>query len=98
MLSNEKQKVLELYADGRKFFKLRQFGEAKKKFAEALKIDFNDGIFPLNIDGDIYAQVEQDLNVEPKDGPCALYYVKSKEFEIKPPPNDWDGVFEMTSK
>jgi hypothetical protein len=98
VLSKEKQQVLQLYAEGRKLFKLRNFAQAKVKFAEALKIDFEDGIFPLNIDEDVSRIVEQDLNLEPKDGPSALYYVKSKEFEQKPPPDDWDGVFEMTSK
>ncbi|HTX72302.1 MAG TPA: tetratricopeptide repeat protein [Rectinemataceae bacterium] len=43
MISEDKRKVLDLFAQGRKLYKLMQFQEAKKYFGEALKIDSKDG-------------------------------------------------------
>jgi tetratricopeptide (TPR) repeat protein len=43
MISEEKRKVLELFAQGRKLYKLMQFDEAQKYFGEALKTDPTDG-------------------------------------------------------
>ncbi|MFP4483649.1 MAG: tetratricopeptide repeat protein [Spirochaetaceae bacterium] len=43
MISEEKQKVLEHFAQGRKLYKLMEFAEAEKQFIRALKIDPNDG-------------------------------------------------------
>ena len=47
MITEEKRKVLELFAQGRRLYKLMQFQEAKKFFGEALKIDGKDG--PSNV-------------------------------------------------
>ncbi len=43
MISDNKRKVLELFAEGRKFYKIMNFEKAKGFFAEALKVDENDG-------------------------------------------------------
>lgn len=43
MITDEKQQVLELFAEGRKQYKLMQFNRAKDYFAKALKIDPEDG-------------------------------------------------------
>lgn len=43
MISAEKQKLLGLFAEGRKQYKLMEFGSAKKRFEEALRIDPKDG-------------------------------------------------------
>jgi hypothetical protein len=43
MISEEKRKVLDLFAEGRKFYKIMNFEKAKGLFAEALKVDENDG-------------------------------------------------------
>jgi tetratricopeptide (TPR) repeat protein len=43
MVTEEKRKVLDLFAQGRKLYKLMQFDEAVKYFGEALKVDPNDG-------------------------------------------------------
>lgn len=43
MITEEKRKVLDLFAQGRKLYKLMQFSEAQKYFGEALKTDPNDG-------------------------------------------------------
>ncbi len=43
MISEKKRKVLELFVEGRKSYKLMNFEKAKGFFAEALKIDEDDG-------------------------------------------------------
>lgn len=41
---------------------------------------------------------EMGLKVLPGDGPSELYLERSKEFKQTPPPDDWDGVYVMTTK
>ncbi len=43
MISGQKKKVLELFADGRKHYKLMSFAKAKECFAAALEVDSDDG-------------------------------------------------------
>jgi len=43
MITEEKKRVLDLFARGRKLYKLMQFEEALKFFGQALKIDAEDG-------------------------------------------------------
>jgi len=43
MISEEKKKILDIFAQGRKKYKLSDFKGAQKLFAEALKIDSEDG-------------------------------------------------------
>lgn len=43
MISEDKRKVLELFGDGRKLYKLMQFSEARDFFVRALQLDPNDG-------------------------------------------------------
>ncbi|MBN2509872.1 MAG: hypothetical protein JXB03_06330 [Spirochaetales bacterium] len=43
MISEDKQKVLNHFSEGRKLYKLMQFDEAIKEFSKALKIDAEDG-------------------------------------------------------
>lgn len=43
MISEKKRKVLELFEEGRKYYKLMDFSKAKVLFMEALKIDPEDG-------------------------------------------------------
>jgi hypothetical protein len=43
MVSDEKKMVLALFAEGRELYKKQDFPRAKRKFAEALKIDSSDG-------------------------------------------------------
>ncbi|HUW39663.1 MAG TPA: hypothetical protein VMV90_01530 [Rectinemataceae bacterium] len=47
MITEEKRKVLELFAQGRRLYKLMHFQEARQYFGEALKIDSRDG--PSNV-------------------------------------------------
>ncbi|HDP81251.1 MAG TPA: tetratricopeptide repeat protein [Spirochaetes bacterium] len=41
---------------------------------------------------------EKALQARPQDGPSELYLERSKAFKLNPPPEDWDGVFVMTTK
>ena len=43
MISDTKKKVLELFTEGRKNYKLMKFNVAKDLFAKALKVDPEDG-------------------------------------------------------
>lgn len=73
MITEEKRKVLEMFAEGRKLYKLMQFDQARKYFIEALKVDS-------------------------QDGPSKVYLARCKHYVENPPPDDWDGVFVMTTK
>ena len=73
MISDTKKKVLELFNEGRKNYKLMKFDEAKDFFSKALKVD-------------------------PEDGPSKVYFARCKHYLQSPPPEDWDGVFVMTTK
>jgi hypothetical protein len=73
MISEEKAKVLQLFAEGRKYYKLMDFGRAKDYFSEALKVDT-------------------------EDGPSKVYFERCQHYIDNPPPEDWDGVFVMTTK
>ncbi len=41
---------------------------------------------------------EEALKMEPNDGPSGLYLERARAFKLNPPPDDWDGVFTMTTK
>jgi hypothetical protein len=43
LISDDKKKVLELFAQGRNLYKMKKFEEAKEFFKQALQIDKNDG-------------------------------------------------------
>ncbi|MCX8028937.1 MAG: tetratricopeptide repeat protein [Brevinematales bacterium] len=38
------------------------------------------------------------LKIDPKDGPSKVYVERCNEYIQNPPPNDWDGVYEMKTK
>lgn len=73
MVSETKMKVLDLFAEGRRAYKLMDFQKALDCFSEALKLD-------------------------PQDGPSRVYFQRCKHYIANPPPEDWDGVFVMTTK
>jgi len=73
MVSDKKKKVVELFTQGRREYKLMEFKKAKQYFSEALKVD-------------------------PEDGPSKVYLERCEHLIESPPPEDWDGVFVMTTK
>lgn len=38
------------------------------------------------------------LEVDPNDGPSKVYHARCRHYIESPPPEDWDGVFVMTTK
>jgi len=73
VITEEKKRVLELFAQGRKFYKLMKFAEARPLFEEALRLDDSDG-------------------------PAKVYLARCQHYIQEPPPEDWDGVFDMKTK
>jgi len=56
MITEEKKRLLELFAEGRKLYKLMKFAEASERFTAALAIDPNDGPSKVYLDRcDTYA-------------------------------------------
>lgn len=43
MITEEKKQILDLFAEGRKYYKLMEFAKAKESFAKALELDPEDG-------------------------------------------------------
>ena len=73
MITEAKRKMLEYFAEGRRYYKMMQFKEARGAFAKALTVDA-------------------------EDGPSKKYLERCEEFIRNPPPEDWDGVYEMKTK
>ena len=38
------------------------------------------------------------LSIDSSDTPSSVYIERCKEFKLKPPPDDWDGIFTMRTK
>lgn len=73
MISEEKRKVLSLFEEGRGLYKERSFEEALKKFAQALKIDKEDG--PSKV---YYARCKHYMNNPPSDDWDGVFVMTSK--------------------
>ncbi|TFG85478.1 MAG: hypothetical protein E4H20_00080 [Spirochaetales bacterium] len=50
MISEEKKRVLELFGEGRKLYKLMRFEDAVARFQAALDVDPNDGPSKVYLD------------------------------------------------
>jgi class 3 adenylate cyclase/CHASE2 domain-containing sensor protein len=72
-LTEDKQKIIQIYNQGLKTYRQKEFEKALTKFKECLSID-------------------------PDDGPSKTYLKRCEEYIKNPPPEDWDGVFIMTTK
>jgi hypothetical protein len=73
MITEQKKQALDLFAKGRKLYKMMQFADARTAFLEALDAD-------------------------PADSPSKVYAERCAYYIDNPPPEDWDGVFTMTTK
>jgi len=73
MISPEKQKVLDFFSEGRKLYKLMNFGEAMKLFAEALRVDPDDG--PSKV---YYARCNHYMKEPPPDDWDGVFVMKTK--------------------
>ena len=43
-------------------------------------------------------EFQRTLDIKPDDGPSLTYLKRCKEYLSTPPPEDWDGVYVMTTK
>ena len=73
MINENKKKVLELFAEGRKYYKLMKFKEAGDYFAQAIKIDPEDG--PSKI---YYERCSYYLKNPPPDDWDGVYVMQTK--------------------
>lgn len=44
------------------------------------------------------SQFQKALEIEPEDGPSQLYIERCDDYIAEPPPEDWDGVYNMKTK
>ncbi len=73
MISEDKQKVLDLFAEGRRKYKLMDFKGARKCFADALKIDAEDG--PSQV---YYARCKHYLDNPPPEDWDGIFVMNTK--------------------
>jgi len=73
MITEEKKKVLELFGEGRKHYKLMNFDQAKDFFLEALKVDPEDG--PSKV---YYARCKHYLENPPPEDWDGVFIMKTK--------------------
>ena len=73
MITQEKKKVLEHFAEGRKLYKLMKFQDAREAFGRALKIDPEDGPAKLYFD-----RCNDYIQTPPPDDWDGVYVMKSK--------------------
>jgi hypothetical protein len=73
VISEQTEKVLKLFAEGLKHYKLMEFGNARACFEEALRIDPNDG--PSGVYFERCRDYEQNPPAQPWDG---VYVMKNK--------------------
>ena len=73
MISEERKKVLEVFAEGRKSYKLMKFEEARDTFARALKVDLDDG--PSKV---YYARCKHYIENPPPDDWDGVFVMKTK--------------------
>jgi hypothetical protein len=73
MITEEKKKVLELFSEGRKNYKLMEFEKAKNYFAEALKVDADDG--PSKV---YYARCKHYIENPPPEDWDGVFVMKTK--------------------
>ena len=73
MITDEKKQVLDYFAKGRKLYKLMEFEQAKSEFAQALKIDPDDG--PSKV---YYARCKHYIDNPPPEDWDGVFVMKSK--------------------
>ena len=73
MISENKKKVLELFKEGRKSYKLMMFEEAKKYFKNALELEPEDGPSKIYFD-----RCEEYIREPPAEDWDGVYVMKTK--------------------
>ncbi len=73
MITEEKKKVLEHFAEGRTFYKLMKFADARDAFAKALTIEPEDG--PSKV---YYARCKHYIESPPPEDWDGVFVMKTK--------------------
>ena len=73
MISETKKKVLDLFSEGRKNYKLMKFKEAKRSFAKALKLNPEDG--PSKV---YFARCKHYIETPPPEDWDGVFVMKTK--------------------
>ncbi len=73
MITEDKQKVLDLFTEGRKQYKLMNFEAAKEYFGKALKVDPDDG--PSKV---YYARCKHYIDNPPPEDWDGVFVMKTK--------------------
>jgi tetratricopeptide (TPR) repeat protein len=73
MITKEKKQILEHFAEGRKFYKLMRFEDARDAFERALKIDPEDG--PSKV---YYDRCKHYIESPPPDDWDGVFVMKTK--------------------
>ncbi len=73
MISEDKKKVLEHFAEGRKLYKMMKFADARAAFANALEIDPEDG--PSKV---YYARCKHYIENPPPEDWDGVFVMQSK--------------------
>ena len=70
--------------------------DAKKKLLDIYNRAYE--LYRLRQFSEALVLFEEAANIDPDDGPIALYIERCKGYIEVPPPADWDGVYVMTTK
>jgi adenylate cyclase len=83
----------------RLFELIEERGRSEKSVEEAVQV-FQKGLdqFEAKDWAGARAVFGEVLRLVPEDGPAKRYIKSCQEFEAKPPPPNWDGVFNLTAK
>lgn len=73
MITEERRQVLDLFAQGRKLYKLMEFEAARKYFAKALQVDPDDG--PSKV---YYARCKHYIENPPPEDWDGVFVMKTK--------------------
>lgn len=73
MITEERKQVLDLFAQGRKLYKLMEFDAARKYFAKALQVDPDDG--PSKV---YYARCKHYIENPPPEDWDGVFVMKTK--------------------
>ena len=73
MITEERRQVLDLFAQGRKLYKLMEFEAARKYFAKALQVDPDDG--PSKV---YYARCKHYIETPPPEDWDGVFVMKTK--------------------
>jgi len=73
MITEQKRRVLDLFAEGRRLYKLMKFAEARDAFARALAVDAEDG--PSKV---YYARCKHYIENPPAEDWDGVFVMKTK--------------------